>query len=109
MSLYNLVSVVSQLRKKERVNYRNSKLTMLLSDSIGGNCMTTLLGMVSPSQQYCAESNNTLAFATACSEVQNVVKKNKYRNSIPASVPVPKKVPEKKAVLPWRDIKFERE
>ena len=62
-SLYSLVSVVADLREKKTPNYRNSKLTMLLSDSIGGNCITLLLAMVSPSLAYSAESNNTLKFA----------------------------------------------
>ena len=38
-SLFALVSVVDALQKKSKIiNYRNSKLTLLLSDSLGGNC-----------------------------------------------------------------------
>lgn len=62
--------------------------------------MTTLLGMVSPSQEFCHETNNTLSFALKCSKIQNVVKPNRYRNLIPASVAVKKKVA-LKASLPW--------
>ena len=38
-----------------------------------------------------------------------MVKTNKYKRSIPASVPIPKKVPPKKVALPWMDMKYERE
>lgn len=48
-SLFNLIQVVNALRKGENPPYRDSKLTALLIDSIGGNCMTSLLAMVSPS------------------------------------------------------------
>lgn len=53
-SLYALAGVVSSLQKQgSKVNYRDSKLTLLLSDSLGGNCRTTMLAMLSPSLQYC--------------------------------------------------------
>lgn len=101
-SLFHLISVVNDLKEGKQPNYRNSALTKLLSDSIGGNCMTTLLAMVSPSLQFCKESNNTLAFANSCSHVSNVVKPNKYKNSIPSSVPVALKKKEAKVQLPWQ-------
>lgn len=64
--------------------------------------MTTLLAMVSPSFQFSKESNNTLAFANGCSQISNVVKTNKYKNTIPSSVPVALKKKEKAAKLPWQ-------
>lgn len=66
-SLFHLIQVVNDLKNGKKPNYRNSQLTKLLSDSIGGNCMTTLLAMVSPSLQFSKESNNTLSFANGCS------------------------------------------
>lgn len=69
-SLFALVRVVDALQKKEKVvNYRDSKLTLLLSDSLGGNCKTTLLAMLSPSLEYNKESNSTLGFAYSCKQV----------------------------------------
>lgn len=100
-SLFHLIQVVNDLKNGKKPNYRNSALTKLLSDSIGGNCITTLLAMVSPSLQFSKESNNTLAFANSCSLVSNVVKPNKYKNSIPSSVPVLLKKKPKKIELPW--------
>lgn len=71
-SLYHLAGVVDALCKgkaRKLIPYRNSKLTALLSDSLGGNCKTTMLGCLSPSQDFCRESNNTLKFAHSCKQV----------------------------------------
>ena len=68
-SLYNLASVVDALCKgkpKKLIPYRNSKLTSILQDSLGGNCKTTMLACLSPSQDFCRESNNTMKFAHSC-------------------------------------------
>ena len=64
--------------------------------------MTTLIAMVSPSFQYAKESNNTLLFANSCSHVSNVVRPNKYKKSIPSSVPVTVKKKEVKVTIPWK-------
>jgi kinesin family protein 3/17 len=56
-------------KKGAIIPYRESMLTSLLADSLGGNCKTTLLAMVSPSQEFCKESNNTLSFAMSCKSI----------------------------------------
>ncbi len=61
---------------------------MLLKDSIGGNCKTTLIGCVSPSYRFCRETNYTLDFAKNFKKIKNVIKVNKYKKSIPISIPV---------------------
>ena len=84
-SLYTLAGVVDGLCKGAKIiPYRDSKLTSLLADSLGGNCKTTLLGCLSPAQDYCRESNNTLKFAHSCKKIENVLKRNKFKGSIPA-------------------------
>ena len=40
-----------------------------VNDSIGGNCKTSLLACLSPSQSFCKESNNTLMFAHSCKAI----------------------------------------
>ena len=50
-SLYNIAGVVDVLCKgkpKNLIPYRNSKLTSILQDSLGGNCKTTVLACLSP-------------------------------------------------------------
>ena len=84
-SLYTLAGVVDGLCKGAKmIPYRDSKLTSLLADSLGGNCKTTLLGCLSPAQDFCRESNNTLKFAHSCKKIENVIKRNKFKGSIPA-------------------------
>jgi hypothetical protein len=43
--------------------------------------------MLSPSQDFCKESNSTLKFGHACKKITNKVKKNKYKSKIPADLP----------------------
>lgn len=67
-SLSNLTSVMQSLVENSNgknlyVRYRDSKLTYLLRDSLGGNSKTTIIAAVSPSMQSYFESNSTLAFA----------------------------------------------
>ena len=111
-SLYNLAGVVDGLCKgkaKNLIPYRNSKLTALLQDSLGGNCKTTLLACLSPSQDFCRESNNTLKFAHSCKQIQNVIKPNKFKGSIPAGMPyVPTTTTKsklKQKQMPWDSLK----
>ena len=51
LSLFSLAKIVHALEKGkgEHLPYRDSKLTMLLKDSIGGNCKTTMIACISPS------------------------------------------------------------
>jgi len=41
---------------KNHIPYRDSKLTRLLEDSLGGNCKTTMMAMISPSQEFFNET-----------------------------------------------------
>ena len=64
----NLASVINSLSevsegKVQHVNYRNSKLTFLLKDSLGGNSKTNLIANISPSIIFCQETLSTLSFA----------------------------------------------
>eukprot|EP01033_Poteriospumella_lacustris_P007937 gene7937-5710_t len=58
------------------VPYRESKLTRLLKDSLGGNGMTALLACVSPAPTNQDETINTLRFASRASSIVNVAKVN---------------------------------
>lgn len=67
-SLSALASVVAALTdRRPHVPYRDSKLTHLLQDSLGGNCRTTIIATVSPSVDAFEESCSTLRCAlSAC-------------------------------------------
>ena len=59
--------------KKSHVPYRNNPLTMLMSDSIGGNAKTLMLVCSSPADYNRSESMNSLDFAKRCKDVRNNV------------------------------------
>ncbi len=80
-SLFVLGKVISVLTEKREVNsaankkihipYRDSKLTMLLSDSLGGKAKTILFACISPSSTYADESLSTINYATRAMNIQN--------------------------------------
>ena len=46
-------------------------MTRLLEDSLGGNCKTTMMAMISPSGEAFSESSSTLKFATRAKKIKN--------------------------------------
>lgn len=58
--LSNLCACVSE--QKTHVPYRDSKMTRILQDSLGGNCRTTMFICCSPSEFNEAETKSTLMF-----------------------------------------------
>ncbi|KAG2443483.1 hypothetical protein HXX76_001836 [Chlamydomonas incerta] len=71
-SLSALGSVVAALtERRPHVPYRDSRLTHLLQDSLGGNCRTTVLATLSPSVDAFEESCSTLRFADRASAIAN--------------------------------------
>mmetsp|Transcript_6412 Transcript_6412/g.15526 ORF Transcript_6412/g.15526 Transcript_6412/m.15526 type:complete len:726 (-) Transcript_6412:97-2274(-) len=72
-SLTFLEQVVQALGNKNRdhVPYRQSKLTHLLKDSLGGNCKTVMVANIWPEASMIEETNSTLRFATRMMRVSN--------------------------------------
>lgn len=56
--------------------FRDSKLTRLLTESLGGNCKTTICACISPSMVHYDESYSTLLFATRAMSVKTIVNLN---------------------------------
>eukprot|EP01084_Bolivina_argentea_P109665 196008_1 len=76
-SLSALGNVMGQLSAgKGHVSYRDSVLTRLLSDSLGGNCKTTLLIAVSPSSFNADETITTARFGVRAKKIKNKAKIN---------------------------------
>ena len=61
----------SKRSKKDHIPYRQSKLTHLLKDSIGGNCRTVMIATVWPEEPYIFETLSTLNFAKRMMSVVN--------------------------------------
>jgi len=70
-SLSALGNVIEALQKKSsHIPYRNSKLTYLLSDSLGGHAKTLMFINVSPNNTDAEETNCSLQFATRVRKVE---------------------------------------
>nr|AMS24238.1 kinesin 12-Id protein [Marsilea vestita] len=67
--IMNLVDVAQG--KQRHVPYRDSKLTFLLQDSLGGNSKTAIIATISPSISCANETLSTLKFAQRAKFIQN--------------------------------------
>jgi hypothetical protein len=85
-SLSSLGNVIAALTTERRAHipYRDSKLTRILEDSLGGNCKTVFLAMVSPAADALSETLSTLKFAHRAKSIQNTafVNEDLDRNSL---------------------------
>ena len=80
-SLFQLQLCIMQLNEKakgkqEHVSFRGSMMTMILRDSLGGNCNTKMIATVSALKEDIYESLGTCRFARSVQMVQNDMKKN---------------------------------
>ncbi|XP_063145614.1 kinesin-like protein KIF18A [Candoia aspera] len=79
-SLLALGNVINALadpkRKNQHIPYRNSKLTRLLKDSLGGNCRTIIIAAVSPSSLFYDDTYNTLKYANRAKDIKSSLKSN---------------------------------
>jgi len=60
----------------DHIPYRDSKLTRVLQDSLGGNYKTTLIVTCSPYSNNYEESISSLRFAQRAKKIKNEVKRN---------------------------------
>lgn len=67
---------VSKDHRKVHVPYRQSKLTRLLQDALGGNSQTLFLACVSPSDTNASETLSTLHYANRARNIKNAPTKN---------------------------------
>jgi kinesin family protein 6/9 len=80
-SLHFLELVILALHEKQRkaerhVPYRNSMLTSVLRDSLGGNCKTVMVATVHPAVAHTDESISTCKFAQRVAQIRNDVSVN---------------------------------
>nr|XP_015209443.1 PREDICTED: kinesin-1 heavy chain [Lepisosteus oculatus] len=73
-SLSSLGNVISALAEGSTyIPYRDSKMTRILQDSLGGNCRTTIVICCSPSSYNEAETKSTLMFGQRAKTIKNTV------------------------------------
>lgn len=78
LSLSALGNVISALvdAKTKHIPYRDSKLTRLLQDSLGGNTKTLMVACLSPADNNYEETLSTLRYANRAKNIQNKPKIN---------------------------------
>ncbi|XP_075870275.1 kinesin-like protein KIF21B isoform X3 [Nelusetta ayraudi] len=82
LALGNVISALGdQAKKGGHVPYRDSKLTRLLQDSLGGNSRTVMIACISPSDRDFMETLNTLKYANRARNIKNKVVVNQDKTS----------------------------
>jgi len=72
LSLSALGQVIEKLVKQDKhIPYRNSKLTKLLADSLGGNTKTVMLTAISPAEYNFDETLSSLRYANRAKNIKN--------------------------------------
>ncbi|WVZ73699.1 hypothetical protein U9M48_021980 [Paspalum notatum var. saurae] len=74
LALGNVISALGDEKKRKEgafVPYRDSKLTRLLQDSLGGNSKTVMIACISPADINAEETINTLKYANRARNIQN--------------------------------------
>ena len=75
-SLGKVISCLAQGKKKDHISYRDSKITRLLQDSLGGNTKTTLIATVNSMSDFVSETISTLKFADRAKQIMIKVQAN---------------------------------
>ncbi|KAM6424005.1 kinesin-like protein KIF19 [Liasis olivaceus] len=78
LALGNCINALSEKggSRTQYINFRDSKLTRLLKDSLGGNSRTVMIAHISPASTYFEESRTTLMYAYRAKNIKTRVKRN---------------------------------
>ena len=75
-SLANVIAALTSTKKNTFIPYRNSSLTKLLRDSLGGNALTIMFANVNPCDRNASETVSTLRYASRAKKIKNKPKVN---------------------------------
>lgn len=72
LALGNVISALTEdVKKANHIPYRDSKLTRILQDSLGGNSRTSMIACCSPAESSYEETLNTLKYASRARNIKN--------------------------------------
>lgn len=72
LSLGNVIAALTdEAKRAAHVPYRDSKLTRILQDSLGGNSRTSMIACCSPAETNFEETLNTLKYASRARNIKN--------------------------------------
>ncbi len=83
MALGNVINALSEGTSrdgKKHIPYRDSKLTRLLQESLGGNSLTVMLAAISPADYNYDETVGTLKYANRAKSIANAATRNEDSN-----------------------------
>lgn len=72
----------NQLSTNQHIPYRESALTYLLKDCLGGNSYTSMIATISPSVENLEESLSTLRYASKARRIVNKIKQNRIVDNV---------------------------
>jgi kinesin family protein 18/19 len=76
LTLGKCINILSEQKKNQYVPFRDSKLTRLLKESLGGNAKTVMIACVSPDKKHYEETLNTLKYSSVAANIKNKTKRN---------------------------------
>ena len=79
LALGNCINMLHENTQKNQTNYipfRDSKLTRLLKDSLGGNCRTVMIANIAPSNLNYEDTHNTLKYANRAKNIKTTATRN---------------------------------
>ncbi|ODO06440.1 centromeric protein E [Cryptococcus wingfieldii CBS 7118] len=76
LALREVINKLTEKQKASHIPYRNSKLTHLLENALGGDSNICVICTMSAEEEHCGETLETLKFAGRCSQVKTHAKKN---------------------------------
>lgn len=83
-SLLSLGNCINKLADGcKHIPYRDSNLTRILKDSLGGNCQTLMIANVSPSSITYEDTYNTLKYASRAKKIRTVCRQNVVTTNMP--------------------------
>lgn len=81
LALGNCITALADGRK--HIPYRDSNLTRILKDSLGGNCRTLMIANISPSSLTYEDTYNTLKYASRAKNIKTTLQKNVLGTNMP--------------------------
>lgn len=83
-SLLALGNCINKLADgSKHIPYRDSNLTRILKDSLGGNCQTLMIANISPSSLTYEDTYNTLKYASRAKKIRTTCKQNIVPSNMP--------------------------
>lgn len=84
-SLLALGNCINKLADgSKHIPYRDSNMTRILKDSLGGNCQTVMIANVSPSSLTYEDTYNTLKYASRAQKIRtSALTKNAFKTNLP--------------------------